>query len=248
MKLLSLITLVLICLNNVISISVVCSFNNVQTVGYSCDVASIQIVSKSERNVTWISGSHQAGKGNGNVQSLRINTKIMNYLPRNIEEFFPNLEAIQVWHTNLVEVTVDDFKPFGEKLIRVHFDHVEVAVVEADLFKFNPNLEFISFYFSKVRHVDNGAFANLNRLTTLYFESNPCINANAVNDRTGVLSLINRVEVYCKDAYFDRQQKARYNNGEETLSSMESELLELRNTVQVLKQQVDQCNQNKRCP
>lgn len=236
MKLIPIVAIFLITFNDVTSISIDCSFRHFDALGYCCDPTSIQITSKNDRTVTSVSGSHQGGLGNGNVKCLRIHKKVVNYMPRNLETFFPNLDAIQVVDTNLVEVTVDDFKPYGSKLIRVHFDKVEIAVVEADLFKYNPNLEFVSFYFAKVRHVENGAFANLNRLITLYFESNPCINANAVNDRTGVLSLINRVEVYCKDAYFDRQ------HSNAIPSSLTNEIQSLKQEIAQLRTEKSQCN------
>jgi hypothetical protein len=162
-------------------------------------VSSIEISSRDDRNISSVEGAHQASMTNENVKFFYVNAKIVRYMPRNLETFFNNLEVFQIMNSRLVEVTTEDFQPWGDKLKKLWFNSNDIAMVPADLFKFNPNLEFIAFYHTKVSHVYDGVFDNLNHLTTLYFEANPCHNANAISNRAEVIKLINEVERKCKD-------------------------------------------------
>jgi predicted nuclease with TOPRIM domain len=75
-------------------------------------------------------------------------------------------------------------------------------------------LEFIAFYHTRVKHVDDGAFDHLKKLTTLYFENNICHNENAITNRLAVLALINIVEAKCKDFAYVRNCKDSIYNEE----------------------------------
>lgn len=188
-------------------ITLICEVNSVEikcvyrydSLGYCCDVSSIEISSKNDRKVTKVEGAHQASMTNENVKFFYVNVKIVRYMPTNLEEFFENLEVIQILNSRLVEVSNEDFKPWGDKLKKVWFNSNDITMVPADLFKYNPNMEFIAFYHTKVSHVYDGVFDSLKHLTTLYFESNPCHNANAINNRAEVIKIINEVERKCKD-------------------------------------------------
>lgn len=218
MKYLLVSAILLITCGKLNAISVDCTFRH-DNLGYCCQVITIQITSRDDRNVTAVTGTHQGGMSNDRVSFFQSHDKTVNFMPRNLEQFFPNIEVIQIFSANLVEVTMDDFKPFGEKLKKIWFNKNEIAVVDADLFKYNPNLNFVAFYHTKVRHVENGAFDHLTRLTTLYFENNKCLNENAIDNRLGVLTLINRIETHCKDAYFEQRGSQNKRVVHETVDS-----------------------------
>lgn len=180
------------------AIDITCAFSK-NGLGYLCDATNIEITSRNDRTIKSISGNHQPGMSNEDVRFFRTNGKTVNFMPRNLESFFPQLEVIQIMNSKLGIVTMDDFKPFGANLKKVWFNGNLISIVDADLFKHNPNLEFIAFFHTKVKHVENGAFDHLKKLTTLHFEANLCHNANAVNNRAGVLGLIEKIQEKCKD-------------------------------------------------
>ena len=108
----------LITLNKVNSFNLGCTYRHDKE-GYCCQASTIHINSRNDRNVTSVTGAHLGGMNNNKVVVFHTDGKTVNFMLRNLEEFFPNIEVIQIFRANLMEVKMDDFKPYGEKLKKV---------------------------------------------------------------------------------------------------------------------------------
>jgi Leucine rich repeat len=145
--------------------------------------------------VTGITGQHQSGKSNADVKGFYSEGKIVNFIPQNIEKFFPNIIALTCGNGNITEVNEEDFKPFLNLRVLGLWDN-KIEVLEEHLFRGNPVLGEISFSNNKLRHISVNTFSILKPLTYLYLDHNPCISANAVTQAT-VPALINDARRQC---------------------------------------------------
>lgn len=119
--------------------------------------------------------------------------KIVNFIPKGIANFFPNLKYLRVGDTRLKEIHQEDFKPF-KNLTHVSFFYNKIEVIEEGLFDFNPLLEFVWFEKNEIKIINLNVFKNLKRLTTLDLRNNLCISDFADNDVKGVVRILKELE------------------------------------------------------
>lgn len=165
---------------------------------YQCDIKSILFIKLQEESlVDSISGNHFLNHNNDDVKALAIKNKIVNYFPTKIDKFFKNLELIDVSHNNLKEVHQGDIKPFP-KLRGIVLHHNDIEVLENGLFDYNLKLEMVWLNQNKLVHIDVNVFDNLDKLSYLSFESNPCISMKAENSLTEVKQIIEKLKEKCQ--------------------------------------------------
>lgn len=194
------------------SISVDCEFRDDEwgggKYGYECFVKSINITSKNDRTITEITGAHLEGRNNCNVVQFDSRVKSANYFPKDLEKFFPNIETIViVTGAGLKEISKEDLKPFGTKLRALFIGQNPFDVVDFDLFRYNPNLELISFYESPIKHIDDGTFDNLPKLSTLIMTNVECAGNVASSGRLDTVKLIRYAERNCKDPTIEKERE-----------------------------------------
>lgn len=205
MKFLLIVSLFLTATVKVHSVHLACRFRN-DNEGYCCDVESLEISSKDDRQLTSMEGAWKDGKDNDQVKYFYADNRIVKFMPRDLEMIFSNLEKIAITNAKLTEVSREDLKPWGDKLKKVWFNGNDITAIPADLFKHNPNLEFISLQRNKITQVFDGTFENLNQLATLYFDGNKCHDGNAMDDKEGVTKLISEIEKKCKDSHNQKKR------------------------------------------
>lgn len=202
------------------SISVECEFEDDQIFGgkygYQCLVKSINATSKNDREITEITGKHIEGRSNCDVVQFDLRVGNLGRFPLGIKKYFPNIETLLlITNTDLKEVSAEDLKPFGEDLRFILLGQNSIEIIDFDLFRYNPNLELISFYANPIRHIDDGAFDNLPKLQTLIMNKISCAGDTATNeDRLSTLKLIRTAETNCKDPSIAKEreeiQKLKY--------------------------------------
>lgn len=142
---------------------------------------------------------HLNGNTNDDVTCFYSSGPVFNYFPTNINEYFQNTEYIRMYEANIASLSKNDFQQFGNKLKVFYFDRNPVEVIDRDLFIYNANLEKISFYFNRVKHVETGALKNLQKLKMIYFSGNPSCPASDVHDRSAVINFVSKIESQCKN-------------------------------------------------
>lgn len=89
------------------------------------------------------------------------------FLPLGIKEKLPKLKALQVWYGGLEHLDQRDMKPFGSDLLYASFHMTELTALEADLFKFNPNLIQVFFYGNPLKYIVPQLFENFKQMRAL---------------------------------------------------------------------------------
>jgi hypothetical protein len=170
---------------------------------YTCYVKNDQVpTSEDSRDITGIRGNHSIGKTDDDVTHFAIYGKTANFFPRGITKYFKNINYVSINNANLIEISKEDLKEFGDKLKELYLQFNKIEVIEADLFTYNKNLQLIDLRVNKIKHIDDGAFDHLKNLNQLILHENPCtppgITADA-KSRSEVMKLIKTVEEKCKD-------------------------------------------------
>lgn len=146
-----------------------------------------------------MTGTHQNGKNDADLKlfALYIKTEL-NIFPKNLEKKFPNLENLTIQNTQISSISKYDLQPFGYKLKNIYFHTNKLEVIEGDIFEFTSNLEVIYLDGNQFKHVGTGTFDQLQKLSTLHFNGNPCHSGSA-SDRPSVISLTATIITKCTD-------------------------------------------------
>jgi len=178
---------------------------------YVCYVTNnVSITSLEAAQVDSITGTHQDGYNNDNVDAISITQKQIHYFPRGLNNFFKNLRGIEIHDTGLKEIHQSDLKDYP-KLMNLYLYFNNLEIIEENLFEFNPNLEAISFWSNKISHVDPNVFDILTKLKSLSIGSETCIKMGVDNNPAGVQNLIATARAQCTNLdYSSLEQKVKY--------------------------------------
>jgi len=170
---------------------------------------SLDITSFDAAQVDSISGTHQAGFNDDNVNAFRIHEiGQLHYFPRGLNKFFKNLQGLAINYSGLKEIHQRDLKDFP-KLELLYLFGNNLEILEENLFEFNPNLEIISLRYNKITHIDPNVFSKQNKLHSLNFESNKCIESYATNP-SEVQTIIRIANYRCtNENYSNLEQKVK---------------------------------------
>jgi hypothetical protein len=176
-----------------------CRFGDVWGFGYSCIVQNSQLItSKDDREISEVKGQHLSGKTNDDVKFFQAEVNVF-YFPRNLTNFFKNLDKVWIHRAFLQEITKDDLNQFNNTLREIHLHVNQLKVIPSNLFENNENIEEITLSDNQIRHVESGAFDGLQKLRIIYFEENPCTNDYDYGyNHDQAFNTIRRVERKCK--------------------------------------------------
>ncbi|KAG5668578.1 hypothetical protein PVAND_016515 [Polypedilum vanderplanki] len=162
---------------------------------YMCKVSNIQIFNHGAKiSIENAIGQNLENKKNEQVEGTNFsNAPNLNLIPTNLERIFPNIILIFINNSNLTQITSDDFKPFPKlKAIYILFNSIEFLC--KDFFIHNRELEAISFWENKIRHIEPSTFKNLSSLRILDLRGNVCNFPDWVDDRNAVVNSIRKIE------------------------------------------------------
>jgi Leucine rich repeat len=163
---------------------------------YTCTARPIFV--GDPHNVTDVSQNHLAGRNNSDVKGLSIRNHNIKVLPRNVDQFFTNIEAIDITNT-LEEISREDLAVFPN-LKELHLNDNKVQVINSNLFQGNPLMSAISFISNPIRNVAAGVFDDLADLVQLRFDGVAC-HSQAATNRATVNALIPRISVQCPPTF-----------------------------------------------
>jgi hypothetical protein len=174
--------------------------------GYKCEAKSLHITARDgDRYVKRIYGQNLERKSYDDAKVFYSGYMTVNYFPQNLENVLRGLDTIQIDHANLKEITKSDLRPFGDRLRNLWLGSNDIEIIEADLFLFNPNIEWIFLEYNKIKNVESGAFGRLQKLHNLNFINNPCYSGEA-SDKPTVAFLIANIEFKCEQTSFMLQK------------------------------------------
>lgn len=131
--------------------------------------------------VTKISGTLGAIVSYKKIKTFKVEASpLLEYFPRGLENFFPNLETLVITQTGLKYFTADDIKVFPN-LTSLFLNGNQLEEIYAKTFEFNEKLETIDLSANKLSNVGFNFFKFLKNLKSINLSNNVCINERAQN-------------------------------------------------------------------
>jgi hypothetical protein len=175
---------------------------------YICSVRGNPSVTSPGVTVTSVTGDHEPSMSHADVQGFYSYRNTINFMPCGLNDVFPNLIGIEIGYAGMKELHQSDLKQFPRLRYLGLYGNV-LTIIEQDLFKFNTELEYISFGFNRITQIHPTVFDHLNKLSQLHLDSNVCMNKYAEN-RSAVEDLISSVKRECLGDFtqIDEEQQA----------------------------------------
>jgi hypothetical protein len=153
-----------------------CIWNDGRVI-HTCFVKLPDITEPSTR-IKAVSGKHQDAKSIADVKELDFNSITVNFIPRGLGVFFPNLTYLQIYNCGLKSICREDLTQFP-KLEGLWIRKNELITLPDDLFEDTKNLKKISFYCNKIEFMSSNLFKPIigNKLEYISFGENTKIDA-----------------------------------------------------------------------
>lgn len=159
---------------------------------YTC-ISSVESTESSA--LERVSGDHDVGKSDVDVEYLNINQQSMPSFPEDIEKFFPNLKSLWIVESGLLSIGARDLRQLPQLIFLILRDN-PITTLNSDLFSFTPELEYIEIVRCSIEKVGATLLARLDNLKYVDLTNNTCISANAA-DRAQVLALMPSISEQC---------------------------------------------------
>jgi Leucine-rich repeat (LRR) protein len=163
---------------------------------YSC--VPVVIFTGDLRYVTEIIGNHQQGFNDNDVERIAIVHQPMDFLPRNMSNFFPNVISIELADLGLTEITREDINGFP-KLKQMNLNPNNIRELGNGVFEGNPELEKLALSGNPIKNIAHNVFDNLTKLTLLHMFT-PCFNL-FTDTREGIEDFIFRSSIHCPPTF-----------------------------------------------
>jgi hypothetical protein len=178
------------------AIVIECEFDtlywHVVGISYSCNLSVDPSITSPGVTITTATGDHKPLMSHADILGFYSKEKTINFMPRGLNDVFPNLIGINIENAGMKEIHQSDLKEFPR--LRFFSLYINaITVVEQDLFKFNRELEFIDLGYNKITQIHPNVFDHLSKLLVLWLESSMCIDARAYG-QSAVEDLISKVK------------------------------------------------------
>jgi Leucine-rich repeat (LRR) protein len=117
-------------------------------------------------------GFSVASPADSTVQAFYIsNNPMVEYLPENLSEKFPNIVAAGVWDCGVKSINEKNFKGL-HKLIVLNLINNMIEGIDSNAFKDNKKLEYLRLDGNKIKFLHPGTLETLSNLKHVSFENN----------------------------------------------------------------------------
>lgn len=138
----------------------------------TCNVES-EYARKNHLRIRHVMVENEASYPVANFKTLEIKDKKFWYLPKNLYEFMPNLEAIFIDNSQLRSIELESFAKLGNlKTLKITSN--KVAKLSPEMFADNVNLTHLDLSNNLFTIIDSETFKNLTNLEFLGLSSNNC--------------------------------------------------------------------------
>lgn len=107
--------------------------------------------------------------------SLQIKNQKVNFIPKNIASFFPQLEELEISSSGLEWIEQVNIRELPN-LKKLNLEKNKLEILEKDLFDFNTELETINISANQLKYVNKDIFYKLSNLRSVYLGQNTCTN------------------------------------------------------------------------
>jgi hypothetical protein len=134
------------------------------------------VVTDDNVSITGFTQNHLLGKSNENVEVLYATDQTIFYLPKNIQNFFPNLRGITIFKSKLKVWRREDISPFPNLLFFYLYTN-DIPSIDGDLLEKNPGVQYISFTANPIKHFGPNLIKPLNKLIEFHCTQCTCVSA-----------------------------------------------------------------------
>lgn len=129
---------------------------------YVCSVVEVSRIASNGRVINII-GEHDEGKSNADVTAVQISGVQLDYYPRYLCKYFPNLKSILILSGGLKKLSKFDFIGHEgiEKLMLIDNN---IPTIDNDIFDYAPNIESISLFKNSIKFIGDKVFDKMKKL------------------------------------------------------------------------------------
>lgn len=172
---------------------------------YTCTTRDLNIVEDNEaveHNVIEMHQQHLSDMANNDVKALIIEHQKVINIPDGLSQIFPNLQLIEINHSGMKTITVDDFKGLAQLKV-IDLSHNEIEELEDGIFADNQFIEIISFKSNEIKIIAQNIFENLQNLRSVSFSANECIDDEWTSEN--FVEMTQRIVEQCSSATDDME-------------------------------------------
>lgn len=152
-----------------------CEFGNEEWINlgivFQCKVHGMDITSRN--SITEVVGS--PFRPIRDVRALDVQDQRCQFVPTDVQTFFPNIEGLQVANSELRELQNADMQQFPN-LKQLFMSENELQSLENDVFEPCPNIEYVNLGHNNIMHMGTDIFAPLKSLQYCNIAGNSCID------------------------------------------------------------------------
>lgn len=152
-----------------------CEFGNEEWINlgivFQCKVQGMQITSRN--SITEVVGA--PFRPIRDVKALDVQDQRCQFVPADVQTFFPNIEGLQVANSELKELENADMQQFPN-LKQLFMSENELQSLENDVFEPCPNIEYVNLGHNNIMHMGTDIFAPLKNLQYCNFAGNSCLD------------------------------------------------------------------------
>lgn len=156
-------------------------------------------IATADVTITSINGQEASFYQDKKITYLDIQDQTVQYLPKGIENFFPNLERLSIVNAGLESINSAFLKPFVN-LNAVALKNNKITSLDSNLFEFNPEIATLWISNNKLTHVGADILTPLKKLSYADFSSNECVD-NLIDEEgsetTDFSGLVNDFKAKC---------------------------------------------------
>ncbi|KAG5667710.1 hypothetical protein PVAND_015681 [Polypedilum vanderplanki] len=118
-----------------------------------------------------------------------------------LDKLIPNLLGLSIQNSKLKEITQNDLKQFP-KMQHLFIIKNQLAVLENDLLKFNPELIYINFKENLIKTIDSKLFDGLTKLNKIVLLKIECVDKEGA-ETEGIKEIIDAVKDKCAPQFYN---------------------------------------------
>lgn len=162
--------------------------------GSVCFAKNTLITTKNE-TVTTINDLSNSQYDDQNIVIIRMDGQTVHYMPKDVDKFFPEIQGISIYNSELKVIEKENLKPF-DQLKYLYLPNNGLETISSNLFQFNLQLRVFIIHNNKLKSIGGNIFMNLKALEYVNIEKNVCIDQLA-STQSKIPGIIDTIRENC---------------------------------------------------
>ncbi|KAG5669408.1 hypothetical protein PVAND_017295 [Polypedilum vanderplanki] len=164
---------------------------------YQCGTTNIPI--SLGNIVTNVTGTHLIGKSNRDVEAIYIlGNWILSFVPKDFSYFFPNIKAINIYHTTIERLYGDEFNEFPQ-LEYLTIINSNLTTISSKIFERTPNIKNVRFRNGMLNRVGYNIFSSIDvtQLQWVAFYNHRGISRDSGENQAAAIEIVKELREKC---------------------------------------------------